>query len=126
MKPPLRILDGFAGIGGFSYAAHKIVGGFETTQFIEIDKYLRDKKSNILLQVHDEIICEIHDSEIETTPFIIKDLLEENSLDIPLTVDMETCSPSWATKKNFRLPTLEDCIDWTEKKSDFTAYIDWN
>ena len=95
-------------------------------RMIEIDKYLRDKKSNILLQVHDEIICEIHDSEIETTPFIIKDLLEENSLDIPLTVDMETCSPSWATKKNFRLPTLEDCIDWTEKKSDFTDYIDWN
>ena len=95
-------------------------------RMIEIDKYLRDKKSNILLQVHDEIICEIHDSEIETTPFIIKDLLEENSLDIQLTVDMETCSPSWATKKNFRLPTLEDCIDWTEKKSDFTDYIDWN
>jgi len=39
MKPPLKILDGFAGIGGFSYAAHKIVGGFETTQFIEIDKF---------------------------------------------------------------------------------------
>ena len=38
MKPPAKILDGFAGIGGFSYAAHKIVGGFETTQFIEIDK----------------------------------------------------------------------------------------
>jgi len=36
---PITILDTFAGIGGFSYAAHKIVGGFETTQFIEINPF---------------------------------------------------------------------------------------
>jgi len=35
----LKILDLFSGIGGFSYAAEKIVGGFETTQFVEIDPY---------------------------------------------------------------------------------------
>ena len=29
----LKLLDTFAGIGGFSYAAEKLVGGFETTQF---------------------------------------------------------------------------------------------
>ena len=29
------MLDTFAGIGGFSYAADKLVGGFKTTQFIE-------------------------------------------------------------------------------------------
>ena len=35
----LKLLDTFSGIGGFSYAAEKLVGGFETTQFIEIDPY---------------------------------------------------------------------------------------
>ena len=35
----LKLLDTFAGIGGFSYAAEKLVGGFETTQFIEINPY---------------------------------------------------------------------------------------
>jgi DNA (cytosine-5)-methyltransferase 1 len=35
----LKILDTFAGIGGFSYAAHELVGGFETTQFIEINPF---------------------------------------------------------------------------------------
>ena len=35
----LKVLDLFSGIGGFSYAAEKIVGGFETTQFVEIDPY---------------------------------------------------------------------------------------
>ena len=57
MKPPLKILDGFAGIGGFSYAAHKIVGGFETTQFIEIDKFcqklLAKRFPNI--PIHDDV-----------------------------------------------------------------------
>ena len=53
----------------------------------------------MLLQVHDEIICEIDNSELEEVPNQIKSLLEQNSLDIPLYVDMEECSPSWATKK---------------------------
>jgi DNA (cytosine-5)-methyltransferase 1 len=35
----LRLLDTFSGIGGFSYAAEKIVGGFETVQFVEWDPY---------------------------------------------------------------------------------------
>ena len=68
----------------------------------------------MLLQVHDEIICEIHKDELATIPFEIKALLEINSLDIPLQVDMEICSPSWATKKDFVLPTdeVENYIDW--------------
>ena len=57
MKPPLRILDGFAGIGGFSYAAHKIVGGFETTQFIEIDKFCRKLLAKRFpnIPIHDDV-----------------------------------------------------------------------
>ena len=31
----LTILDTFSGIGGFSYAAERLVGGFETTQFVD-------------------------------------------------------------------------------------------
>ena len=94
-------------------------------RMIEIDKYLADKKSNILLQVHDEIICEIHDSELETIPNVIKNLLEENSLDIPLTVDVELCSPSWATKKDFKVPTIEDCIDWDDVPVTDKNGIEW-
>ena len=30
----LKLLDLFSGIGGFSYAAERIVGGYETTQFV--------------------------------------------------------------------------------------------
>ena len=78
---------------------------------------MQSTKSNILLQVHDEIICEIHDSDLDTVPIQIKDLLETNSLDIPLKVDMEICSPSWATKKNWSVeekPAVENYfLDWS-------------
>ena len=57
MKPPLKILDTFAGIGGFSYAAEKIIGGFETTQFIEIEPYCQKvlKKHWPNVPIHDDI-----------------------------------------------------------------------
>lgn len=35
----LKILDLFSGIGGFSYAAEKLVGGFETIAFCEQDEF---------------------------------------------------------------------------------------
>jgi DNA (cytosine-5)-methyltransferase 1 len=38
-KPPLRTLDLFSGIGGFSYAAEKLVGGFKTTAFVECEPF---------------------------------------------------------------------------------------
>jgi len=53
----LKLLDTFAGIGGFSYAAEKLVGGFETTQFIEINpfsqKILNKHWSHV--PIHDDI-----------------------------------------------------------------------
>ena len=53
----MKLLDTFAGIGGFSYAAEKLVGGFETTQFIEINpfcqKILNKHWPNV--PIHDDI-----------------------------------------------------------------------
>ena len=45
--------------------------------------------------------------------------MEINSLNIPLYVDMEVCTPSWATKTDFDvdLPTMQ--------KDDILEYIDW-
>lgn len=57
MIEPLKILDTFAGIGGFSYAAEKLVRGFETTQFVEIDPYCQKilKKHWPHVPIHDDI-----------------------------------------------------------------------
>ena len=108
---------------GINYLVQGTSADILTECMIQIHKYLADKKSNILLQVHDEIICEIHDSELEDAPFKIKDLLEQNSLDIPLKVDMEICSPSWATKNDFTTP---DYLDWDDVPVTDKDFIDWN
>jgi len=38
MHSPLTVLDLFSGIGGFSYAAERLVGGFQTVAFCETDR----------------------------------------------------------------------------------------
>ena len=97
---------------GVNYLVQGTSADILSERMLVIDDYLLDKKSNLLLQVHDEIICEIHDSEFNTIPYKIQSLLEENTLKVPLKVDMEVCSPSWATKKNYKPVELEDYIDW--------------
>ena len=57
MTEKLRLLDTFAGIGGFSYAAEKLVGGFQTVQFVEIDPYCQQvlNKNFPNIPIHDDI-----------------------------------------------------------------------
>jgi len=82
---------------------------------VAVAEYLKDKKSNLLLQVHDEIICEVHKDEVDDVAPEIRRLMKENTLNIPLEVDMEVCDPSWAVKKDFddiNKFNLEEHIDW--------------
>jgi len=53
----LKVLDLFSGIGGFSYAAERIVGGYKTTQFVEIDPYCQSvlRKNFPNVPIHDDI-----------------------------------------------------------------------
>lgn len=53
----LRILDLFSGIGGFSYAAERLVGGFETIGFCEIDPYCQKvlKKHWPDVPIHEDV-----------------------------------------------------------------------
>ena len=53
----LRLLDLFSGIGGFSYAAEHLLGGFTTTQFVECDPYCQTvlKKHWPTIPIHDDV-----------------------------------------------------------------------
>ena len=75
----LKLLDTFAGIGGFSYAAEKLVGGFETVQFIEIDPYCQQvlNKNFPNIPIHDDITtyrAEPHSADIITGGFPCTDI----------------------------------------------------
>lgn len=52
----MRVLDLFSGIGGFSYGL-QIAGGFETVQFVEIDRYCQRviAKNFPGVPIHDDI-----------------------------------------------------------------------
>lgn len=58
---------------------------------IRIHNYLMDAnlKSRMLLQVHDELIFEIHDVEKDTVPARIKDMME-NAYELEVPIDVET------------------------------------
>ena len=105
---------------GVNYLVQGTSADILNERLIEVHKFLRDKKSNVLLQVHDEIICEVHDSELESIPDEIVSLMQINSLDIPLFVDKEVCSPSWASKVDF------DKWMTRPKEDDILQYIDWD
>ena len=106
---------------GVNYLVQGTSADLLNERMVVVYDYLKDKKSNMLLQVHDEIICEIHQSELSWLPLEIKRLMEENSLEIPLKVDIDVCDGSWAVKKDWskiqltetpKAVTLEESIDW--------------
>ena len=53
----LRLLDLFSGIGGFSYAAERLVGGFSTTAFVEREPFCQSilRKHWPDVPIHDDI-----------------------------------------------------------------------
>ena len=105
---------------GVNYLVQGTSADILNERLIEVHKFLEDKQSNVLLQVHDEIICEIHDTELEYVPEEIVSLMQINSLDIPLFVDKEVCIPSWASKIDF------DKWMTRIKEDDILQYIDWD
>ena len=92
---------------------------------IEVHKFLTGTKSRMVLQVHDEIICEIHQDDILLVEKI-RDILQENSLGIPLVVDMELCEPSWATKHDFQIHDGDVVYGKLPISVPVEEYIDWS
>ena len=79
-------------------------------RIVEVDKFLADKKSNILLQVHDELVLEVHDSERDSVPWKVQEIMETNTLNIPLKVEVEEFPVSWAVKES-RIATKQGLLD---------------
>ena len=103
---------------GVNYLIQGTSADIMSERMVEVHKYLQNKKSNLLLQVHDEIICEIHEDEFDEVADKVKELMIANTLNIPLEVDMEICDPSWAIKKDVdeketNIFKLEEHINWS-------------
>lgn len=58
---------------------------------IEVDRWLQSEKPQVhmIMQVHDELVFEIHESQIESASVRIRELMESSMrLDVPLKVDI--------------------------------------
>ena len=108
------------GYKGVNYLVQGTSADILNERLIQVSTLLKDKLSRVLLQLHDEIICEVHESELEEVPKAIAATLEQNSLEIPLFVDTEICHPYWAQKISFD--------EWMTRKpsTDIIDYIDWS
>lgn len=85
---------------GVNYLVQGTSADLLNERLVEVYKFLSDKRSSMLLQVHDEVILEIHDSEMHLLPAIVN-IMQQNSLNIPLFVDQEICINSWAKKMDY-------------------------
>lgn len=64
---------------------------------VHVDRKLKEKglKTRMLLQVHDELIFEVPEAELEEAVCLIRDCMENAiKLEVPLTVDMKQ-GPNW-------------------------------
>ncbi len=89
----------------FSYKAPNalIQGGCADVAKMTMNRiadYLEKRKSRMVLLVHDEIPCEIHESEISTVPARIQEIMQTTYpyWHVPLTAGMEWSSQSLADK----------------------------
>jgi DNA polymerase I-like protein with 3'-5' exonuclease and polymerase domains len=80
---------------GINYLVQGTSADIMSERMIAIHDYLGDKKSALLMQVHDELLVEVADGEADVVNNI-RNLMEENSIGIPLLVDVEIHDPSWA------------------------------
>jgi len=78
-------------------------------RMLVVYEFLKPYKSNMLLQIHDELVIEIHDSERHLVPKI-KSIMERshNWFAVNLDVDVEYTTESWVDKKEWKPSVAED------------------
>lgn len=68
-------------------------------------EFLKDKKTRIIMVVHDELVIEVHDSELNIIKEL-KSLMEDHTtFRVPLTAGVEIGNPNWGAKKEWSSDT---------------------
>lgn len=81
-----------------NYLVQGTSGDIVKDRMNHVNEYLSDKNSRIINQIHDELLIEVHNNEIDIVVPKIASILEHNDFKIPLSVDVSRCDPSWAHK----------------------------
>jgi DNA polymerase-1 len=82
-----------------NYLIQGCAAGVLKKAMVEVHEYLKNKQSNLLLCIHDELVFEIHNSELNTVLPALIEIMEDNStFRVPIRVSVEGTSTSWADK----------------------------
>jgi len=74
------------------------------TAYANVDEFLNDYNSNVVLQVHDEIIIEVKDGEEHLIPELRNIMIQAYPhITLPLRVDIEHSTTTWAAKEELNL-----------------------
>ncbi len=87
-----------------NYMVQGTAGEIIKEVMINMDKFLENKKSKILIQIHDELLFEIYDDERYLLSDIVK-IMKTNKLNVPLNMEVKLCEGSWANKKEYVIKT---------------------
>jgi len=92
--------------GSYKIPNHYIQGGcgdIVKIAMIEVAKVLRPYKSRMLLQIHDELLLEIHKDEKHIVPEIVKAMQGAyKEISLPLTAGTEFSTTNWYDKKEYK------------------------
>lgn len=73
---------------------------------LEMQEYLKDKKSRFILPIHDEVAIEVHPDEESYVPKRIKEIMEKcNDVIkwVPMVSEVECTETNWAEKKEVEI-----------------------
>jgi len=133
----MRLLDLFSGIGGFSYAAETLIGGYETVAFCEMDKFCQKilKKHWPQVPIFDDVrtidAARLGDIDICTFGFPCQPVsqagLQKAESDDRWLWDeiiriLQSCKPKWIIAENVKgLVSVEDGLLIEKCISDLEA-----
>ena len=88
---------------GVNYLVQGTGADIVKDRMIACDEFLKESscRSKLLLQVHDELIFEVHESEEEFVPFKLKEIMEEKKIETYLPVKMSRGCFSWAQESKW-------------------------
>lgn len=90
------------GYVGINYLVQGTSADILSDRMIQVRNFLKNTSSGMLLQVHDELDCEIKLEELHDSIVGIRNILESNDLNIPLKTDISLGYRSLAEKIPFK------------------------
>ena len=95
---------------GVNYLVQGTSADIVKNRMVACQKYIEEHslKSHMLAQVHDELVFEVHDSEVSWFPWKMQEIMQERMIDTFLPVEVAKGMNSWAQK-----------VKWDDVKQDW-------